>query len=150
MEWIVNSAKINRNSYMLPLYSKRWKTWWTMNKKNTKENRTTDHSSRMRNGFRDFRVLGDRITFIPSIVSKAKTMMFYQASKSKKIFKKKKKWCRICIIKLKKQKRCHTTISKFQKKKMLFQRQCIFVVVFIFIILVSWYYFKWGDIFQLL
>ena len=62
-----------------------------MNRKNTKENRTKDHSSRMRNGFRDFRILGDRITFIPSIVSKAKTMMFYQASKSKKIFKKKKK-----------------------------------------------------------
>ena len=165
MEWIVNSAKINRISYMLPLYSKQWKTWWTMNRKNTKENRTKDHSSRMRNGFRDFRILGDRITFIPSIVSKAKTMMFYQASKSKKIFKKKKKWCRICIIKLKKQKWCHTNISKFQKKKkngvillfpsfkkkkMLFQRQCIFVVVFIFIILVSWYYFQWGDIFQLL
>ena len=117
MEWIVNSAKINRISYMLPLYSKQWKTWWTMNRKNTKENRTKDHSSRMRNGFRDFRILGDRITFIPSIVSKAKTMMFYQASKSKKIFKKKKKWCRICIIKLKKQKWCHTNISKFQKKK---------------------------------
>ena len=61
-----------------------------MNRKNTKENRTKDHSSRMRNGFRDFRILGDRITFIPSIVSKAKTMMFYQASKSKKTFQKKK------------------------------------------------------------
>ena len=117
MEWIVNSAKINRISYMLPLYSKQWKTWWTMNRKNTKENRTKDHSSRMRNGFRDFRILGDRITFIPSIVSKAKTMMFYQASKSKKIFKKKKKWCRICIIKLKKQKWCHTNFSNLKKKK---------------------------------
>ena len=45
---------------------------------------TMDHSLRMRNGFRDFRVLGDQITFIPSIVSKAKTIQFYQASKSKK------------------------------------------------------------------
>ena len=115
MEWIVNSAKINRISYMLPLYSKQWKTWWTMNRKNTKENRTKDHSSRMRNGFRDFRILGDRITFIPSIVSKAKNDPILPSFQIEKVFKSKKQ-CRINITKFKKQKRCHLTISKFPNK----------------------------------
>ena len=67
-----------------------------------------DHSLRMRNGFR---VLGDQITFIPFIVFKAKTVSFYQVSKSKK-FSNKKNGVVLVLPSLKKQKRCHITVSK--------------------------------------
>ena len=70
-------------------------------KKNTKENKTVYCSSRMRNGFR---VLGDQITFIPSIVSKAKTIPFYQVSKSKS-FSNQKNNAVLVLPSLKKQKR---------------------------------------------